>query len=45
MINYFSIAALKKIEEAGVGEILITSVDNEGTWNGLDLELIKQNFL
>jgi len=33
---------VKKIEEAGVGEILITSVDNEGTWNGLDLELIKQ---
>lgn len=33
---------VKKLEEAGVGEILITSVDNEGTWNGLDIELIKQ---
>ncbi len=33
---------VKKLEEAGVGEILITSVDNEGTWNGLDIELIKR---
>jgi len=33
---------VKKLEHAGVGEILITSADNEGTWNGLDLELIKQ---
>jgi cyclase len=33
---------VSKLEEAGVGEILITSVDHEGTWNGLDLELIKQ---
>ena len=33
---------VKNLEDAGVGEILITSVDNEGTWNGLDLELIKQ---
>lgn len=33
---------VKKLEEAGVGEILITSVDNEGTWNGLDIDLIKQ---
>jgi len=31
----------KKIIEAGVGEILITSVDKEGTWNGMDIELIK----
>ncbi|MDP1801688.1 MAG: AglZ/HisF2 family acetamidino modification protein [Bacteroidota bacterium] len=33
---------VKRLEKAGVGEILITSVDNEGTWNGLDVELIKQ---
>jgi cyclase len=33
---------VKKLEDAGVGEILITSVDNEGTWQGLDIELIKQ---
>ena len=23
----------------GVGEIIITSIDNEGTYNGIDLEL------
>lgn len=33
---------VKKLEAAGVGEILITSVDNEGTWKGLDIDLIKQ---
>lgn len=32
---------IKKLEEAGVGELLITSVDNEGTCKGLDLDLIK----
>lgn len=31
----------KKLVEAGVGEILITSVDKEGTWSGMDIELIK----
>lgn len=33
---------VRQLEDAGVGEILITSVDNEGTWKGLDLDLIKQ---
>jgi imidazole glycerol-phosphate synthase subunit HisF len=33
---------VNKLEEAGVGEILVTSVDNEGTWGGLDIELIKE---
>jgi cyclase len=40
--NYSIEEWVKKIEEAGVGEILITSIDNEGTWKGLDLDLIKQ---
>lgn len=31
----------KKLEELGAGEIVITSVDNEGTGKGLNLELIK----
>ena len=31
----------QKLVEAGVGEILVTSVDNEGTWSGLDIEMIK----
>ncbi len=32
---------IKNAIDLGVGEILITSVDNEGTRNGLDLDLIK----
>lgn len=31
----------KKIEALGAGEILITSVDNEGTGKGFDIELTK----
>lgn len=33
---------IKSLEDAGVGEILITSVDKEGTWQGFDIDLIKQ---
>lgn len=32
----------KELEQLGVGEILLTSIDQEGTWKGLDVELIKQ---
>ncbi len=32
----------KKVEELGAGEIVITSVDREGTGEGFDFELIKQ---
>lgn len=31
----------KKLEEHGAGEILITSIDKDGTMKGYDLELIK----
>lgn len=31
----------KKVEELGAGEIVLTSVDNEGTGNGFNLELTK----
>lgn len=31
----------KELESAGVGEILVTSVDKEGSWEGYDCELIK----
>ncbi len=31
----------KKVEELGAGEIVLTSVDREGTGEGFDLELIK----
>jgi len=32
----------KKVEELGAGELVITSVDNEGTGKGLDVDLISQ---
>jgi cyclase len=32
----------KKAEEAGAGELLITSIDQDGTWKGFDLNIIKQ---
>lgn len=31
----------KQLENAGVGELLITSIDREGSWEGYDLELLK----
>jgi len=31
---------LLKLEEYGVGEIIVTSVDREGTWSGMDMELV-----
>lgn len=30
-----------ELESRGAGEILLTSIDREGTWDGFDLELIK----
>lgn len=30
------------VEEQGAGEILLTSIDHEGTWSGFDYELIKE---
>ena len=32
----------KKVEDLGAGEIVITSVDNEGTGGGFDLELVNR---
>jgi len=32
---------VKKVQEMGCGEILLTSIDQEGTENGFDIELIK----
>lgn len=31
----------KHIESLGCGEILLTNIEREGTWNGFDIELIK----
>lgn len=33
---------LEKIQEMGVGELLITSIDKEGTLSGFDIELYKR---
>jgi len=32
----------KELEKRGVGEILLTSMDRDGTWEGYDLKLIKE---
>lgn len=31
----------KKVESYGAGEILLTSIDNEGTWEGYNVNLLK----
>lgn len=35
------VAWARRVEELGAGEIVITSVDNEGTGQGFDLKLVK----
>lgn len=32
----------REVESRGAGEILLTSIDREGTWEGFDLELVRQ---
>jgi len=32
----------KQVEELGAGELLITSMDREGTWKGFDLEITRK---
>jgi cyclase len=32
----------KKVQDLGAGEILLTSIDREGTWKGFDVELTRQ---
>jgi len=31
-----------KMQDAGAGELLITSIDREGTWSGFDVKLVKR---
>ena len=31
-----------QLEEFGAGEILLTSIDREGTWSGFDIDLVKR---
>jgi len=35
------ISWIKDLENAGIGELLLTSIDKEGTWEGYDIELLK----
>ncbi len=39
---YEIIEWIKELECAGVGELLVTSIDKEGTWSGYDIELLKE---
>lgn len=32
----------RELERLGAGEVLLTSIDREGTWQGFDLELVKR---
>ncbi|MCB0698351.1 MAG: imidazole glycerol phosphate synthase subunit HisF, partial [Chitinophagaceae bacterium] len=32
----------KKLQEHGVGEIMINSIDRDGTWMGYDLDMVKK---
>lgn len=32
----------KKVEALGAGELLLTSIDREGTWHGFDCDLVRQ---
>jgi cyclase len=32
---------VKKVESLGAGELLITSIEKEGTWNGFDIDILK----
>ncbi|OFY86480.1 MAG: imidazole glycerol phosphate synthase subunit HisF [Bacteroidetes bacterium RIFCSPLOWO2_12_FULL_31_6] len=41
-INLPLVEYIKQIEDAGAGELLINSIDRDGTYQGYDLELIKQ---
>lgn len=36
------VAYAQRLVELGVGELLVTSMDNDGTWKGFDLEIIKK---
>ena len=39
--KYDPVVWAKELESLGAGEILLTSMDREGTWDGFDLDLVK----
>ena len=40
-IRHDPVAWAIEVERMGAGEILLTSIDREGTWEGFDVELVK----
>ena len=36
------VAYAKRAEEVGAGELLLTSVDRDGTWQGYDIDLVRR---
>jgi cyclase len=40
--NYYLKEYLKSLENEGAGEVILTSIDNEGLRNGFDIKLYKQ---
>lgn len=40
--KYHPLAWARELESRGAGEILLTSIDREGTWKGFDIELTAQ---
>lgn len=36
------VAYAQQLESLGIGELLVTSIDKEGTWGGFDIEIIKK---
>lgn len=40
--NVNIISWVKELEKAGAGELLVTSIDKEGSWDGYDIDLIKE---
>ena len=39
--SYDPVDYARRMEQAGAGEILLTSIDRDGTWSGYDVELIR----
>lgn len=41
-VKFDPVVWAKQVEAHGAGEILLTSIDREGTWEGFDLDLVKK---
>ena len=41
LTQYEPLAWARRAEELGAGELLLTAIDRDGTWAGLDLELVR----